>query len=151
MTQNNQKTSPSPFPHKHLIGIEELSVDDINLILNRADHYADALDQGSFHSDALKGKIILTLFFENSTRTCTSFEIAAKRLGAEIVNLDLKTSSLNKGESFHDTITTLNAMRPDAIIVRHSEYGAPKTVSQLVDCPVINALIQHETASKGRC
>lgn len=127
------------FNHKHIIGIEDLNADDIHTILERANYYAEELDKGPFHSDALKGKIILTLFFEDSTRTRTSFEIAAKRLGAEVVNLDLKTSSLNKGESFHDTITTLNAMRPDAVIVRHSEYGAPKTIAAMVDCPVINA------------
>lgn len=139
MTQNIQKIDSSLFKNQHLIGINDLSADEINLILDLADHYADALESKKFQFDALKGKIILTLFFENSTRTRTSFEIAAKRLGAGIIHWDAKTSSLNKGETFHDTITTLNAMQPDAIIVRHSEYGAPKTISALVDCPVINA------------
>ncbi len=127
------------FKHDHLIGIKELDVTDINLILDHANHYADALDKGNFQSDALKGKIILTLFFEDSTRTRTSFEIAAKRLGADIVNLDLKSSSLNKGETFEDTIKNINAMRPDAVIIRHSEYGAPVVISKMIDCPVINA------------
>ncbi len=139
MTQNIQKIGKTKFQNKHLIGIEDLSVDEINLILDLANHYADELDKGDFQSDALKGKIILTLFFEDSTRTQTSFEIAAKRLGAEVVNLDLKTSSLNKGETFEDTIKTINAMHPDGIIIRHHEHGAPVVVSKMVDCPVINA------------
>ncbi len=139
MAQNIEKIDRSTFQNKHLIGIEALNKDEITLILDLANTYADALDKGNFQSDVLKSKIILMLFFEDSTRTRTSFEIAAKRLGADVVHWDVKTSSLNKGESFHDTITTLNAMCPDAIIVRHSEYGAPKTISTLVDCPVINA------------
>jgi aspartate carbamoyltransferase catalytic subunit len=123
------------FNHKHLIGIEELSVQDINHILDRAEYFATT----KTIAPSLQNKIILTLFFEDSTRTCTSFEIAVKRLGGESIKLDLKKSSLNKGETFHDTIITLNAMQPDAMIIRHSEYGAPKTVSTLADCPVINA------------
>ncbi len=123
----------------HLLGIEPLSVDDINHILEVADNYANQLDKGNFQSDILKGKIILTLFFENSTRTRTSFEIAARRLGAEVVHWDVSTSSLAKGENFNDTIKNLSAMQPDAIIVRHSEFGAPHTIATMVDCPVINA------------
>jgi aspartate carbamoyltransferase catalytic subunit len=83
--------------------------------------------------------VIFTLFFEHSTRTCTSFEIAAKRLGAQTVNWNPETSSLKKGESFADTILTLDAMGPNAIIIRHSEYGAPQFVANRVSCPVINA------------
>ncbi len=134
-----QKVDRSTFQNKHLIGISDLSPDEINTILDLGDNYTEQVKQGSVKSDALKNKIILTLFFEDSTRTRTSFDIAAKRLGADVVHWDVKTSSLNKGETFHDTITTLNAMRPDGIIVRHSEYGAPKMISTLVDCPVINA------------
>ncbi len=127
------------FPHKHLISVDDLSTDDVYTILDLAKFYTDNLDIKADLSNILRNKIVLTLFFEDSTRTLTSFEIAAKRLGGEVVNLDLKRSSLNKGESFHDTITTLNAMRPDAMIVRHSEYGAPKVISTLADCSVINA------------
>ena len=125
-------------PH-HLLGIDHLDADDIHAILDRANTYADEMDKGNFQSDALKGKIIVTLFFEDSTRTRTSFDIAAKRLGADVVNLNMQTSSQNKGETFEDTIKNINAMRPDAIVIRHSEYGAPVVVSKLVDCPVINA------------
>ena len=127
------------FPHKHLIGIQDLSADDIRLILDRANDYADDMDKNNYPHDLLKDKIILTLFFEDSTRTQTSFDIAAKRLGAQVVNLNVKTSSQNKGETFEDTIHTLNAMRPDCIIMRHHEHGAPVVVAKMVDCPVINA------------
>ena len=123
---------------KHLLGISDLSKDDIQDLLDRADYYSKALADGKWNRDTLKDKIILTLFFEASTRTLTSFVIAAQRLGAQIVTWNPDTSSLSKGESFIDTIDTLNAMRPDAIIMRHSEYGAPGFVAARADCPVIN-------------
>ncbi|PZQ47443.1 MAG: aspartate carbamoyltransferase catalytic subunit [Micavibrio aeruginosavorus] len=134
-----QKTGRADFPHDHLLGIGELSAQDVTNILDLADYYADHLDDRSYTQDILKGAVILTLFFEHSTRTATSFEIAAKRLGAEIVNWNPETSSLKKGESFADTILTLDAMKPDAIIIRHSEYNAPGYVAKRVSCPVINA------------
>lgn len=134
------KVDRDVFNHKHLIGIETLSAEEINIILDLADYYADRLDDRAFKPRILKDQIVLTLFFEDSTRTRTSFEMAAKRLGADVVNIDLRTSSLSKGESLTDTIHTLHSMlRPDSIVVRHSEYGAPQFISQLVDCPVINA------------
>ncbi|HPD82897.1 MAG: aspartate carbamoyltransferase catalytic subunit [Alphaproteobacteria bacterium] len=144
MTQHSaqpfEKVNRSAFRNKHLIGIEDLSADEINIILDLADYYADRLDEREFKPNILKNQIVLTLFFEDSTRTRTSFEMAAKRLGADVINMDVRTSSINKGESLLDTIQTLNSMlRPDAVVVRHSEYGAPKFVSSVVDCPVINA------------
>lgn len=140
MTHNFEKVDRSAFKNKHLIGIEDLSTEEINIILDLADYYADRLDERDFKPEILKNQIVLTLFFENSTRTRTSFEMAAKRLGADVINMDMGTSSLSKGESFLDTIQTLHSMlRPDAVVVRHSEYGAPKFVSSIVDCPVINA------------
>ena len=87
----------------------------------------------------LKGKIVVTLFFENSTRTRSSFEIAAKRLGADVVNLDIGTSSSSKGETIFDTIANINAMNPDAIIIRHSECGLPASLTNFVNCPILNA------------
>lgn len=90
-------------------------------------------------SDCLKGKIVVTLFFENSTRTRSSFEIAAKRLGAEVVSLDVGSSSTKKGETIYDTVANINAMKPDAIIIRHSECGLPESLLGYVDCPIINA------------
>lgn len=89
--------------------------------------------------DILKGKLVVTLFFENSTRTRSSFEIAAKRLGADVVNLDVGTSSTNKGETIFDTVANLNAMKPDAIIIRHSDCGLPQSLVEYVDCPILNA------------
>ncbi len=124
---------------RHLLGINDLSVNEIKNILDLADYYAKALKNNDWDNNKLQNKIILTLFFENSTRTLTSFDIAAKRLGADVVNWNADTSALNKDESFSDTIDTLSAMNPDAIIIRHSEYGAPKFVAGRVDCPVINA------------
>lgn len=135
-----EKVDRTAFSNKHLIGIQDLSTDEINIILDLADYYADRLDEREFKPNILNNRIVLTLFFEDSTRTRTSFEMAAKRLGADVVNFDLRTSSVSKGESLLDTIQTLSSMlRPDAIIVRHSEYGAPHFVSTIVDCPVINA------------
>ncbi len=123
---------------KHLLGIDELSSDEIISILDLAQSYHIALQDGTWNRDKLKHKVILHLFFENSTRTLTSFEMAAKRLGAEVINWDAETSSLNKGESFMDTIDTLNMMRPDAVVIRHSDFGAPTYVAPRMDCPVIN-------------
>ncbi|HEY8191917.1 MAG TPA: aspartate carbamoyltransferase catalytic subunit [Alphaproteobacteria bacterium] len=140
MSSAAQKAIPmAVFPHQHLTGINALSPDDIRTILDRAQDYARRLEDSSFRSDLLRGRVIMSLFFENSTRTRVSFEMAAKRLGADVINWDVEASSLKKGESFSDTISTLNAMKPDAIVIRHSEFGAPDYVAQRVDCPVINA------------
>lgn len=124
---------------KHLLGIDTLSPDEIQDILNRADYYAKSLANGRWDRDKLKNKIVLTLFFESSTRTLTSFDIAAKRLGADVVNWNAELSSLKKDETFSDTIDTLSAMEPDCIIIRHSEYGAPNYIANRVNCPVVNA------------
>lgn len=117
MTLFHKNPSPSSV-RKDLTGIGPLSKDDILAILDRADDYLARLEKGNFQSDLLRGKIILTLFFEDSTRTRTSFELAAKRLGADVIHWNPETSSLNKGETFGDTIRTLGAMKPDAILVR---------------------------------
>ena len=135
-----QKVDRGAFGHKHLIGIKDLGKKEIEIILDLADYYADRLDDRKFKPHILEDRIVLTLFFEDSTRTRTSFEMAAKRLGADVVNMNIQTSSVNKGESLLDTIQTLEAMlRPDAIIIRHKEYGAPGFVASKVACPVINA------------
>ena len=134
------KETETQFSQNHLIGIAPLSDSDINTILQRADYYADHLDEKAFKPDILRGCVILSLFFEDSTRTRTSFEVAAKRLGADWVNIDIDTSSVKKGESLLDTVLTLHSMlRPDAIIIRHTEFGAPEFVASHVSCPVINA------------
>ncbi len=123
---------------KHLLGIDELDASQINDILDRAQYYSDALVSGKWDKSKLADKVILHLFFEHSTRTLTSFEMAAKRLGAQVINWNPETSSLSKGENFTDTVDTLAAMKPDAIVMRHAEFGAPKFVAARSKCPVIN-------------
>ena len=119
---------------QHLIRTSDFSKDEI------LDLFEDTREFLKFEpSEILKGKIIVTLFFENSTRTRSSFEIAAKRLGAEVVSLDVSTSSASKGETIFDTVANINAMKPDAIIIRHSECGLPESLLSYVDCPIINA------------
>ncbi len=124
---------------KHLTGIAGLTDAEIGALLDRADNYADALEKGGFQSELLRGAVIINMFFEASTRTRTSFELAALRLGAGVINWDAETSALKKGETFADTIAVLNAMKPDAVIIRHSEYGAPEYLAKRVSCAVINA------------
>ena len=123
---------------KHLLGIDELDASQIGDILDRAEYYSRALEAGKWDHNHLADKIIFHLFFEHSTRTLTSFEVAAKRLGARVVNWNPETSSLSKGENFTDTIDTLCAMVPDAIVMRHADYGAPKFVASRTNCSVIN-------------
>ncbi|MGH6968010.1 MAG: aspartate carbamoyltransferase catalytic subunit [Stellaceae bacterium] len=127
-----------PFPHRHLLGIEGLSRREITYLLDRADVYAGQA-RGAERLALLRGRTVFNLFFENSTRTRTSFELAAKRLGADVINMQAQTSSIKKGETLIDTAMTLNAMRPDALVVRHPESGAVQLLSEKVDCAVINA------------
>ena len=126
-----------PFPHKHLLGIEGLSRVDIGTLLARADQYAENKVENA--AKTLRGKTMINLFFEDSTRTQSSFELAGKRLGANVMNMAPRTSSMGKGETLIDTAVTLNAMRPDLIIIRHSASGAVALLSQKVDCSVVNA------------
>jgi aspartate carbamoyltransferase catalytic subunit len=124
---------------RHLTGIEPLSKANILSLLDKAQNFSDTLKAGGKITRALDGKIIITMFFENSTRTRLSFEMAAYKLGASVINWDSNTSSLKKNESFLDTILTVGAMAPDAVIVRHSEYEAPVFMSKRMPCSVINA------------
>jgi aspartate carbamoyltransferase catalytic subunit len=119
---------------QHLITTADFSNEEIIKLFDDANLFIDLKS-----NDLLKGKLIVTLFFENSTRTRSSFEIAAKRLGADVVNLEIQTSSTQKGESVEDTVTNLNAMNPDAIIIRHKECGLPASLVNYVNCPIINA------------
>jgi aspartate carbamoyltransferase catalytic subunit len=123
----------------HLLGIEGLSPETISGLLDLSETYIDQNRSVDKRRDRLAGRTIMNLFFENSTRTRTSFEVAAKRLGADVINMDVATSSVRKGETLLDTAMTLNAMRPDAIVVRHHESGAVNLLSQKVNCAVINA------------
>lgn len=124
---------------KDLTGINHLSHAEILALLDTAQAYADALQAGAPIERVLAGKTILTMFFENSTRTRLSFEMAAHRLGASIIHWDPETSAVKKNESFLDTIQTIAAMNPDAVIVRHSEFEAPVYMGKRMKCSVINA------------
>ena len=127
------------FQHRHLLGIEGLHPLDLTHLLDLAETYADATRAGHRPEPVLRNKTVVNLFFENSTRTMSSFEIAAKRLGADVVNMPVAQSSVKKGETLIDTAVTLNAMRPDALVIRHSSSGGVKLLSRKVDCAVINA------------
>jgi aspartate carbamoyltransferase catalytic subunit len=134
------KTSPeTSFPHRHLLGIEGLSPLDITMVLDAADGYVDQSRRVDKTSDLMKGLTVINLFFENSTRTRTSFEAAAKRLGADVINMTVASSSIKKGETLIDTAMTLNAMHPDVLVVRHGNSGAVQLLSDKVDGAVINA------------
>ncbi|PAF52768.1 aspartate carbamoyltransferase catalytic subunit [Helicobacter sp. 13S00477-4] len=118
---------------RHLIQTTDLSTDEINQILDKANTYL-----GEYNPCTLEGKMVVTIFFENSTRTLSSFEIALKRLGANVVRLDVSKSSTAKGESISDTAANLNAMKPNAIIIRHKNAGAGEHLAKYVSCPIIN-------------
>jgi aspartate carbamoyltransferase catalytic subunit len=123
----------------HLLGIEGLSVGEINGLLDLAEEYV-ALNRAAEKKTAiLKGRTLINVFFEASTRTQSSFEIAGKRLGADVMNMSVRTSSVSKGETLIDTATTLNAMRPDILILRHQASGAAELLARKVDCCVVNA------------
>ena len=124
---------------RHLTGIASLSDAEIEHLLVRAQSFTDDLARKPFYSDLLRGHTVMGLFFENSTRTRVSFEMAAKKLGADFITVDLDRSSLAKGETLMDTVANLDAMGPDALVIRHSEYGAPDYIARHVKCSVINA------------
>ena len=128
------------FPHKHLLGIEPLSGQDITALLDQAQAFEEVCERPSIKIvPALRKKLVVNLFFENSTRTRNSFEIAEKRLSAEIINFDADTSSLNKGETLIDTAMNLQAMHPDLIVMRHSAPGAHALLSRHMQASIINA------------
>jgi aspartate carbamoyltransferase catalytic subunit len=127
------------FRHRHLLGIEGLGPEEITEILDRADGYVELSRQAEKKRNVLRGRTIINCFFENSTRTRTSFEVAGKRLGGDVINMAVDASSMRKGETLIDTAMTLNAMHPDVLVVRHPESGAVQLLSEKVDCAVINA------------
>ncbi|MES0383908.1 MAG: aspartate carbamoyltransferase catalytic subunit [Hyphomicrobium sp.] len=139
MTTAAAKVETIHFPHRHLLTCEGLSASEINFLLDLADKAADANRQAGKKRDVLRGRTLINLFFEASTRTQASFELAAKRLCADVLNMNVSTSSVQKGETLLDTAMTLNAMRPDIIVVRHHSAGAVELLSQKVDCSVVNA------------
>ena len=134
----NKKLPPiASLNSKNLLSIEGMNKLEINSLLDRADYFAD-LDPLKIVK-TLNGYVILNVFFENSTRTRVSFELAGRRLGAEVINISVDKSSIKKGESLLDTANTLSAMKPNLLIVRHPESGAPKLFSDYLNCSIVNA------------
>ncbi|NQV56556.1 MAG: aspartate carbamoyltransferase catalytic subunit [Rhodospirillales bacterium] len=132
-------SAPSPFTNRHLLGIEGLSPDEITALLDKSEIYVDQNRRADKKVDVLSGRTIINLFFEGSTRTRTSFELAGKRLSADVINMSVQTSSVGKGETLIDTAMTLNAMHPDVLVVRHGQSGAALLLSEKINCAVINA------------
>lgn len=138
------------FPHRDLTGLAGLAPWEILYLLDEAEQWVQLNRQSHKRVDRLKGLTIINAFFENSTRTLLSFEIAGKRLGADVVNMHAAQSSVKKGETLIDTAMTLNAMHADAIVIRHQSSGAVRLIADKVDCPVLNAGDgQHEHPTQG--
>ena len=129
----------SSYPHRHLLGIEGLSPNEISYILEKSNEYVGQNRRADKKANVLNGRTIINLFLEDSTRTRTSFELAAKRLSADVINMSVSTSSVNKGETLIDTASTLNAMHPEILVVRAGLSGAVQLLAEKVNCAVINA------------
>ncbi len=128
-----------PFKKLHCLSIDDFQRPDVETLLALGEHYLDLNVQKNPDRSVLKGKTLINLFFENSTRTEKSFELAGKRLGADVISMQIASSSIKKGETLLDTAATLNAMNPDLLVVRHGSSGAPALLAQKVSCSVINA------------
>ncbi len=139
MTKSEARSSPARFRNRHLLSTTSLDRSEAESLLDRAEAFAPLLEQKIKKLDTLRGRTLINLFFENSTRTQSSFELAGKRMGADVVNMSVKSSSVAKGETLIDTAATLNAMRADLLVVRHGASGAAELLAQKVDCAVINA------------
>ena len=137
--KSDASSSPVRFRKKHLLAIADLDRFEAESLLDRAEKFAPLAEQKIKKLDTLRGRTLINLFFENSTRTQSSFELAGKRMGADVVNMSVKSSSVAKGETLIDTAATLNAMRPDLLVVRHGSSGAAELLARKVDCAVINA------------
>ena len=131
--------SAPTFNHRHLLGIEGLTVSDVTALLDLSEEAVAVSRQIEKKRSTLRGRTQINLFFESSTRTQSSFELAGKRLGADVMDMSVATSSVKKGETLIDTAITLNAMRPDIIVVRHHHAGAVHLLARKVDCAVVNA------------
>jgi aspartate carbamoyltransferase catalytic subunit len=138
---NAQTLKPVMRPrllHNNILGIDHLSREDIVTILDLAEHYVVQNRRRSHTQGMLKGHVLVNLFLENSTRTRLSFEMAAKRLGCDVINMTMDGSSIKKGESFTDTLKTINAMLPDLLVIRHAADGAAQEAADILGCPVVN-------------
>ena len=139
MSASSERPDLPLFPHRHLLGIQMLSPADIELLLERAEKAIAISRQPEKKTATLRGRTQINLFYEASTRTQSSFELAGKRLGADVMNMSVASSSVKKGETLIDTAMTLNAMRPDILIIRHQSAGAAALLAQKVGCSVVNA------------
>ena len=139
MTTLGLRPHDSGFPLRHILGIEGLSADQISFLLDLSESYVALSRSEQKKTDLLRGRTVINLFFESSTRTRTSFELAGKRLGADVINMSVAWSSIKKGETLIDTAMTLNAMHPDVLVVRHPDSGAVKLLSEKVNGAIINA------------
>jgi aspartate carbamoyltransferase catalytic subunit len=138
------------WPHRHLLSLEELTAEEIVFILDTAEAFADVSTRSVKKVPALRGRVVVNLFFEDSTRTRTSFTLAAQRLSADVIDFTAKTSALNKGETLRDTVRNIEAMGVDVIVCRHAVAGAPLLVARNVKCSVINAGDgRHEHPTQG--
>ena len=137
-TEIQQENSPV-YSYRHLLSIEGLSRFDIEKLLDLADEYVETNRQADKKHAILRGRTLINMFFENSTRTRTSFELAGKRLGGDVINMSVSSSSIKKGETLIDTAMTLNAMHPDVLVVRHADSGSVHLLAEKVNCSVINA------------
>ncbi len=128
-----------PFTRKSVLGLKDMTVEEINLMLDTADSFREFVTRKRKKTPTLQGRTVVNLFYEKSTRTRTSFEIAAKRLSADVVNFAASESSVGKGETFIDTVRNIEAMHPDVIVIRHSSAGAPHMLDKMIETSVINA------------
>ena len=136
---NDELRPPQPPPRRHLISVADLTRDDVERLLGTARTFAQSMDRELKKLPTLKGRLIVNLFYESSTRTSSSFELAAKRLSADTLNIKSVGSSVDKGESLKDTALTLGAYDPDVIVIRHPQIGAPQLVAHATDAHVVNA------------
>lgn len=139
LTTDESSRLDVPWQQRHLLELESLTADEITTILDLADHFNTLTEGGSGKLDLLKGTVVANLFFEDSTRTKTSFNVAARRLGADTVDFSAKSSSLSKGETFIDTALTIEAMGVDLVVCRHRTPGAPHLLARHLDAGVLNA------------
>src|SRR5262249_6249349 len=137
--EGQREDRPMAFTQRHLLGLEGVPGDEIIAILDTAASFKEISERDIKKVPALRGKTIINLFYESSTRTRTSFEIAAKRLSADTVNISASSASVSKGETLADTARNLEAMKPDAIVVRHPSSGACSFLARHVGCPILNA------------
>ena len=134
-----QQENSTVYSYRHLLSIEGLSRFDIEKLLDLANEYVETNRQADKKHAILRGRTLINMFFENSTRTRTSFELAGKRLGGDVINMSVSSSSIKKGETLIDTAMTLNAMHPDVLVVRHADSGSVHLLAEKVNCSVINA------------